>query len=95
MFIATSKVYLSTYECNSLKEKRAIIKSVINSVKSKFNVSISEVGSNDSLKMSLIGITFVSNEKRFSESIIGKVISFIEKRHPGRIENYDLEIFYR
>ena len=95
MFISSSKITISTYGCNSLKEKRTIVKSIINSVKVKFNVSISEVDLNDNLTKALLGVTFTSNEKEFSERMIEKVISFIEKRYPGQIDNYDLEIYYR
>ncbi len=95
MFIESSKIYLSTIECNSLKEKRSIIKSIISSVRSKFNVSILEISDNDDKFKGVIGVTFVSNEKQFSEQVVSKVISFIDKRQPGRIQEYDLDIYCR
>ncbi len=95
LFVSTSKLYISTAECTTLKEKRSIIKSIITSVRAKFNVSIAEIGDNDHTKKAYLGLCFVSNEKRFSEEVLSKVVAFIDRRHPGRIEDFDLEIFAR
>jgi len=95
MVISSSRISLSTIECDTLKEKRSIVKSVINSVRSKFNVSIAEIENNNTCKHAVIGLVFVSNEKKFSEEVLSGVVDFINRRYPGRLEDYDLDIYSR
>jgi uncharacterized protein YlxP (DUF503 family) len=95
MFLSSSRIILATPECDTLKEKRSVLKSIIVGVKPKFNISISETGFYDNSKKCEISIAFVTNQKDFADKIINQVLSFIEKRHPGRIEEYDLDIYFR
>ena len=47
---------------NSLKSKRMVIKSLIEKIKNKFNVSVAEVDAQNLWQRSVIGIAYVSNE---------------------------------
>ena len=58
------------YESNSLKDKRHIIKSIIGRIQSRFNVSIAEVGLNDSWKTSIIGFACVTNDTSHANQIL-------------------------
>jgi len=73
----------------SLKEKRAIVKSLIERLKNRFNVSVAEVDHNDSKNSCLIGLATVSNDSRFVNQQLDKIISFMRKDGRfslGRIE---------
>ncbi len=63
----------------SLKEKRSIVKSVIGRLRSKFNISISEVDHQDSKTIAVIGMSLVSNETRFINQQFDKIIDFMHK----------------
>ena len=95
MFISSSRISLSTEECSTLKEKRSIVKSVISTVRAKFNVSISEIADTHTCKHAVLGLVFVSNEKKFSEEVLSGIVDFINRRYPGRLEDYDLDIYSR
>jgi uncharacterized protein YlxP (DUF503 family) len=69
-----------------LKGKRMVIRSIIGRVKGKFDVYAAEVGENDSWQSALIAFCCISNDKRHSNEVISKIISFIE--HGG----FDAEI---
>lgn len=62
----------------SLKDKRRVIKSLIDKTRNKFNVSIAEVGDNDILNIATVGMSFVSNNSRFVDKTFGKIINFWE-----------------
>jgi hypothetical protein len=47
MVVGSLKIELCLPENRSLKGKRKVVKSMVGKVKSRFNVSIAEVGSND------------------------------------------------
>jgi len=63
----------------SLKEKRFILKSVKIKIRNKFNVSIAEIDYLDKWQRAGIGVACVSNERRFIESTLSKVINTIEQ----------------
>lgn len=70
---------------NSLKEKRMILKSIKEKVKNKFNVSISEVDSQDNHKLITLGISSVSSEKDLLSNLKEKIIDYIEGNFEGEI----------
>lgn len=84
MFVGMCRLDLLLSECNSLKDKRQVIRSLIERLKSRFNISIAEVGYLDLLIRSEIGFAVVSNETRHLESLMGKVVNFIE--FDGRVQ---------
>ena len=77
---------------HSLKEKRRVVKSIIGRVKSKFNVSIAEVGNQDLWQSAQIGFCIAGNEKRFINSSLDKVIYFIEESNNAEIKHAEMEI---
>ncbi len=79
-------------EGNSLKEKRQVIRSIIERLKNRFNISIAEVGDLDVIRRSSIGFTVVSNEKTYIERLMGKVINFIDSDARVQIIDIDKEI---
>ena len=88
--ICTIKIHL--FEVGSLKEKRHIVKSVIERVKARFNVSIAEVGEMDKWQLSEIGFSCVSNSRTHAEDILNKVIHFIEGDGRFEISDWSLEV---
>ena len=59
MVVGSLKVELRLPENRSLKGKRKVVKSMVGKVKSRFNVSIAEVGSNDKWQKIELGISAV------------------------------------
>ncbi len=75
-----------------MKEKRRFVKSIIGRVKSKYNVSIAEVGNQDLWQSAQIGLCIVGNDRRFINSSLDKVICFIENSNSSEITNVEMEI---
>jgi len=74
--------HLSLHGITSLKGKRSIVKSVIGRLKSRFNISISEVDHQDSKTIAVIGISIVGNESRFINQQFDSILDFM--RNDGR-----------
>ena len=92
MIIGTCKVYLSADWVTNLKEKRTILKSLIERAKHKFNISIAEIERMDSHKHIVIGIACVTNDARLADNIIQNVINFIERNTDAQLDDYVMEI---
>ena len=92
MITGTCIIHLRIEWANSLKEKRAVVKSIIAKAGNKFNVSIAEVGDLSSHKDAAIGFACVTNETRHAQSVIQNVINFIENNTEAVIANVETEI---
>lgn len=84
MIIGSCTLKLMIYGTNSLKDKRHVLKSIIERIKSRFNVSIAEVDLNDKWQVAVIGFACVSKDSKYAQQIISKVINFID--NDSRVE---------
>ncbi|NQU12733.1 MAG: DUF503 domain-containing protein, partial [Desulfobacteraceae bacterium] len=57
MVVGTLKIEFLLHDNRSLKGKRKVVKSIVGKVKSRFNVSIAEIGSNDMWQKIELGIS--------------------------------------
>jgi uncharacterized protein len=76
-------------EPGSLKSKRHLLRSAIDRVKAKFNVSIAEVGDNDLWQRSVVGVSAVGNDHAFINETLDKVSDFVASMHGGQIQITD------
>ena len=89
--ISVCQVEIYIYESNSLKDKRRILKSIIDKLKSKYNITIAETDYNEKWNRSVITFAAVSNSGKFSDKIINKVLRIIE--NDNRIEVTKNELY--
>ena len=82
MTVGVLTIQLNLNGVASLKEKRSIVKSLIGRLKSRFNVSASEVDRQDNKQLAVIGIAIISNEGTFVNQQLDTIIDFI--RRDGR-----------
>ena len=92
MIIGTCKIYMRAPWVNTLKEKRSVVKRIIERVKNKFNVSIAEIEDNDVHKSIVIGFACVTNSETHANSTIDNVINFVELISEADIEDVIIEI---
>lgn len=77
---------------NSLKDKRHIVKSLLDTVRNRYNVSASEIGELDKLRRSVIGIASVSNSREVVDSMLNKIIILVESDPRIEIKENQVEI---
>lgn len=78
MVVGLAEVELHIPESNSLKDKRQVLKSLLEHIRQKFNVSAAEVDQLDIWRRATLGFACVSNEQRFANQVLDKVIDHIE-----------------
>lgn len=66
-------------EANSLKDKRRVLKSMLEKVKSRFNVSIAEVDRQDLWQRATVAFACVSNERAHADSTLSAVVRYLEQ----------------
>jgi hypothetical protein len=91
MVIGVCRIVLSIDQVFSLKEKRHIIKSIIERLKSRFNASVAEVELNDTWKNAVIGVACVSNEASHTDSMMANIVKFVENDGRAVLVDYNTE----
>ena len=78
MVVGICRVHLLIPESQSLKEKRVVLRRIKDKAQQKFNLAIAEVGDGDVWQSAVIGFAVVANQKRFVESMVEKIVNFID-----------------
>jgi uncharacterized protein YlxP (DUF503 family) len=78
----------------SLKGKRKVLRQIIDRVKNRYNISISEIGDNDLWQRSQLGLSVVGNDSRHINSSLDKIVNFIDGMSVAEIIRSEIEIIH-
>lgn len=67
-------VELHIYEATSLKEKRHVVRSTLDVLRNKFNLSAAEVDHLDEWQQATLGFSCVGNDKQHVNGILNKAL---------------------
>jgi len=67
---------------HSLKEKRSVVKSVLQRLRNEFNVSTAEVGEQDRWQIAQLGVVCVSSDRRYAQEQLQAVVDWIYEHRP-------------
>jgi uncharacterized protein len=76
---------LEIFGAQSLKEKRFILKSLLDRLPNQFNVSVAEVGHQDLWQRSEIAVVTVSSSRKIVEATLEKVDRAVERNGQLRV----------
>ena len=93
MVVGNLKIEFHLTDNRSLKGKRKVVRSMVDKVKSRFNVSIAEVGSNDKWQKIELGISAVGNDRRHINSSLNHILGFLDSLCLAQIVHTEMEIF--
>ncbi len=69
------------------------MKSITTRIRNRFNVSVAEVDNQNLWQLATLGICCVSNNNRFTNEVLSKVVDFIVDGHfEVEMLNYEIEI---
>jgi uncharacterized protein YlxP (DUF503 family) len=90
MVISMIQIIFEIPDIGNIKEKRRVVKSIIDKLRRRFFLSAAEVDLQDSLSFAQIGGALVSNSKTFGETVLRKAFDMIEKETPVRIQDMSI-----
>lgn len=93
MIVGVLRVELAILEAVSLKDKRRVVKGLKDRLTHKFNVSVAEVDALDARQKAVLGVAMVSNESRFVQSCLDKIVDYIRLAPGAILVNYETEIY--
>ena len=81
MVIGSLTARLLVRESRTLKDKRQVVRSVLDRVRSGFNVSAAEVGTHDDVKVATLGFAAVGFETAAVQAVLNQIAEAL-RRHP-------------
>ncbi|WP_102028259.1 DUF503 domain-containing protein [Salirhabdus sp. Marseille-P4669] len=81
------------YDTHSLKDKRSVLKRVMNRLSKQFNISISELDHQDLWQRATLGIAHVSSSKVQAEKVLQEVLKQFDSFTELEVANKHFEWF--
>lgn len=78
MIVGILSVVLSVPGSNSLKDKRQVVRSFLDGIRHRFNVSAAEIGALDSHTRAELAFACVSNEQALVSRTLSKILAQAE-----------------
>lgn len=94
MTVGTLRLALLLHDCQSLKDKRSVIKKILQKTRTKFNVSAAEIDDNDAVSRATLAFVTVSNDSRFANSVMDKVLNFVDTLYLAEIYDHQIEMVH-
>lgn len=92
MVVGTCRLELRIPDTASLKDKRQVVRSIKDRVRSRFNVSIAEVGHLDEWQRAVLAVACVSNEAKVVDGMLNKVVDLVEEHGSALLVDYAIDV---
>jgi uncharacterized protein YlxP (DUF503 family) len=93
MYIGTCLLTIEIPEAASLKDKRSVVKSLVERARRELRISAAEVGMLDEWQTAQVGLACVSNSAATADRVIAEAVNWVEKNlQDGNLEDYQTEI---
>jgi len=92
MIVGTLELSLRLDGAFSLKDKRRVLRSLLDHARRDFKVSAAEVDDHDLWNSAIIGVACVSNDSAHAESILQSVIDLFDTHPEVAVESADKHI---
>ena len=81
---------LSIPEANSLKDKRSVLKSMLEGLRGRFNISAAEVEQQDIWRRATVALACVSGSQKFADQVLQGALRWVESN--PRVVLMDVQI---
>ena len=92
MTVGVLQVELSIPDAFSLKDKRRVVKSLKDRLSARHNVSVAEIDDLDHRQAATVGVAMISNDPRFVESCLSRILDEIRANPRASLVSSDIEL---
>lgn len=78
-------------QANSLKDKRRIVKGFKDRLRSRFPVSVAEVGGQETHRRTTLAVAMVSNDRRYVEGMLQKILNLAATHRDMILIEHEIE----
>ena len=94
MRVGAGLIELHVHGSQSLKQKRGVVKSIIQRLRNRFNISVAEVDGQETWQRAVLGLAVVGHDAEGVRKRLGGAVEFVESLHLAEIRGSDLEILH-
>ena len=94
MIVGACLVELHIHDSQSLKAKRGVVRSIVRRVRNRFNLSVAEVGGQDTWQHAVLGLCAAGSDARRVRQELERASDFIEDLHLAEVCGVDVEIVH-
>jgi uncharacterized protein YlxP (DUF503 family) len=92
MIVGAAIVEIRIHGSHSLKQKRGVVRSITRRVGNRYNLSIAEVGGQDTWQRAELGLCGAGTDRPRVRALIESAVAFIEELHLAEIIAVDIEV---
>jgi uncharacterized protein YlxP (DUF503 family) len=94
VLVALERFDLRIPACHSLKEKRHVVKTLTNAIRSSFNVSVAEVEHQDLWQRAALGVAAVGAQEYHLRKVLHEVEKLVDRWAEVEVISTDLSVHY-
>ena len=92
MHIGVLHVRLHVPEAHSLKDKRRVVKSILERAKSRYGVSAAETDEQDVHRIAVLGFAYVSGSHHHAQEVVHKLLDQLRIHPAARLIEHELDV---
>ncbi len=85
MVVGTCELIFQLPDNHSLKGKRQVSRSLVQRIRSRFNVSVAEVADLDRWQTLAIGVSCATNDSRHANEVMSKIVDYVDEHNGGAV----------
>lgn len=93
VFVGLSTLDLTIPDSHSLKEKRQVVRSILDRVRSRFNVSACEADHLNNWQKATLAFAIIANDKDFVHECLMHITELVESDGRVIVENVSVEVW--
>jgi len=92
VIVGVAVVELRVHESQSLKEKRGVVRKVVGRLRHRFNLSVAEVGGQDTWQRAVLGLSMAGSDETVVRNGLSKAIELIDGMHLAELLASEIEL---
>jgi uncharacterized protein YlxP (DUF503 family) len=92
MHVGILQVRLHVPDANSLKEKRQVVKSILDRTRSRYAVAAAELEEHDKHRIAVLGFASVSGSHHHAREVVQKILESLRTHPAARVIEHELEV---
>jgi uncharacterized protein len=92
MLVGVAIFELHIEAAQSLKDKRAVVRSLREKLRSRYEISVAEVGMNELHQRARLGLAMVSSDSTSIEKLLASAMQFVERSTDARLIGWNQEL---
>lgn len=78
MIVGAGLIEIRVHGSRSLKQKRGVVRSIAQRLRNRFNVSVAEVGGQDTWQRAVLGIAVAGSDRTRLRDVLRRALDYVE-----------------